>query len=576
LSAAQHLKTLKNAMPVVLVFLVFDAGGTVLASDKPELIGKNFAQSEYFQAALQRPNSSTLYVRPPFMSSRGSYAMNFARIVPDGLGKFDGLVVAGLDAEEFKVLLNSVLYRADTRASLIHSEGVPFLTAPNSIYVGGVDLVRPGSFFTQHINSGRETNVFSGTITFDGDERLIALQTIKPVSLAMDNSMVIAIDRPLKSILINWHRQALNFAAMFSTLLVVSGISLLFYQRRRINSSRSQSRHTKEREASVEALRHSEDRFRRLIKLSSDWYWEQDDQFRFVQLPGELDPKTRLANNAHVGRTRWEMGALNLTEADWEAHREMLRQRQEFRGFEMQRRSDDGSLIWRSISGMPIYDSQGIFRGYQGIARDITERKASEEQIKHLAFYDGLTQLPNRRLLMDRLDQSFAASKRSGCYGALIFLDLDNFKPINDLHGHEVGDLLLIEAATRLKNSLREADTAARFGGDEFVVVVNDLGLDKDESKVRATAIAENLRLKLVAPYVIAASLGGIPAPSIEHQCAASIGVALFKDHEVQADELIKRADIAMYQAKEAGRNAVLFYEPVTDLKISDVTAVQE
>lgn len=183
-----------------------------------------------------------------------------------------------------------------------------------------------------------------------------------------------------------------------------------------------------------------------------------------------------------------------------------------------------------------------------------------EEQIQQLAFYDALTKLPNRRLLDDRLSQAMTASKRSGHYGALMFLDLDNFKPINDIHGHGVGDLLLIEAASRLKNCVREVDTVARFGGDEFVVMLSELDADKTKSNSQAALIAEKIRAALSELYLLTIKHEGQADIHVEHRCTVSVGVVLFVSHEVNKDDLVKMADTAMYQAKESGRNQIRFY----------------
>jgi diguanylate cyclase (GGDEF)-like protein/PAS domain S-box-containing protein len=195
------------------------------------------------------------------------------------------------------------------------------------------------------------------------------------------------------------------------------------------------------------------------------------------------------------------------------------------------------------------------------IVHDITDRKVMEEQIQQLAFYDALTQLPNRRLLNDRLTQTMAASKRSNCYCALMFLDLDNFKPLNDAHGHVVGDMLLIEAANRLKSCVREMDTVSRFGGDEFVVMLGELDVDKSESTLQAKIVAEKVLQALSAPYRMKVNVEGLGESIVEHHCTASIGVAIFIDHEASADDTMNWADSAMYQAKEAGRNQIRFYE---------------
>lgn len=192
---------------------------------------------------------------------------------------------------------------------------------------------------------------------------------------------------------------------------------------------------------------------------------------------------------------------------------------------------------------------------------DITERRLIEDQVRQLAFHDALTKLPNRRLLNDHLMQAMAASKRSGCYGALMFLDLDNFKPLNDQYGHEVGDLLLIEAADRLKSRVREIDTVARFGGDEFVVMLRELDVDKVESTSQARIVAEKIRITLSEPYLLTIRREGKADTSIEHHCSASIGVALFIKHEASPEDILKWADTAMYQAKVAGCNLIRFYE---------------
>ena len=192
--------------------------------------------------------------------------------------------------------------------------------------------------------------------------------------------------------------------------------------------------------------------------------------------------------------------------------------------------------------------------------RDNADRKMAEEQIRNLAFYDTLTQLPNRRLLNDRLTQTMAASKRNGRYAAMMFLDLDNFKPLNDTYGHGVGDLLLIEVALRIKSCVREIDTVARFGGDEFIVMLSELNEDKAESTTEASNVAEKIRSALAEPYTLKFQQNG-KTESVEHHCTSSIGVVLFINHEASVDDLFKWADIAMYQAKAAGRDLIRFYE---------------
>ena len=559
--ASQHLKTLNDAMPGVYTFIVFNADGTVEASDKSELVGQNFSHRDYFQAVIKNPNPSTLYVRPPFITSRGNFTMNLARMIPGPQGEFAGVVVAALDAEEFKVLLDSVIYRPGIRAALIHGDGVPFLMAPNSKDVEGLDLVKPDSFFVQHLSSGRNANVFSGVFNYVGDERMVALQTVQDPSLSMDKPMVIVVDRRLQSMYASWKHEVFEYSLSIAILALLLAAALLLHQRQRGLAAHAKAQSEVERQTAVEALRQGEERFRSLIKLSTDWYWEQDEQFRFVRLSGDLDQKTRSANDAHVGKTRWEMGAVNLSEADWTAPRIKLQSHQEFHDFEMLRRNQDGSPRWTSVSGMPVFDTLGNFTGYRGVARDVTANKLSEEHIKHFAFYDGLTKLPNRHFLKNRLSLEFAASKRNQRYGALLFLDLDNFKPLNDKFGHEFGDLLLVEVADRLVACVREVDTVTRFGGDEFVLLLGNLSDTRDESMQQANQVAEKIRLSLAESYRLTVPQDAGSVATVEHRCTASIGVALFFDHEQSGEELLKQADMAMYQAKQAGRNTIRFYQ---------------
>ncbi len=220
----------------------------------------------------------------------------------------------------------------------------------------------------------------------------------------------------------------------------------------------------------------------------------------------------------------------------------------------------DGTTFWNYLTISPVRDDLGKLAHFIGVTRDITENKLMEDQVRQLAFYDPLTKLANRRLLNDRLSQVMNSSKRSACYAALMFLDLDNFKPLNDTHGHVVGDLLLIDAAARVKSCVREVDTVARFGGDEFVVMLSELDVDQAASKLQALNIAEKIRAALFKPYLLDINKDGEADATVEHHCSASIGVVVFLNHEGSQDELLEMADTAMYQAKEDGRNQIRFY----------------
>ena len=214
---------------------------------------------------------------------------------------------------------------------------------------------------------------------------------------------------------------------------------------------------------------------------------------------------------------------------------------------------------WLTINS--IVDASGAVHRWVALFTDMTERKAAADQIEHLAFYDQLTQLPNRRLMLDRLRHAFIASTRRKRKGALMLIDLDNFKTLNDTLGHAVGDQLLVKTAARLVASIRDGDTVARLGGDEFVVILEDLE-DGEQAALQAEGVAAKIHDNLGQPYQLNVAAEGAVAGKSIHHSTTSIGIALFDGDAISADELVKRADTAMYQAKAAGRNTLRFFDP--------------
>lgn len=212
-----------------------------------------------------------------------------------------------------------------------------------------------------------------------------------------------------------------------------------------------------------------------------------------------------------------------------------------------------GEVHWMQFSNRGIFNEQGQLTEIQSVGRDISDRKRMEEEVQKLAYQDPLTGLANRRLMLDRLRIALATSARSMQYGALLFLDLDKFKMINDTQGHADGDLLLVEVAKRISACVREVDTVARQGGDEFLVLVERLGDSLDEVSRTVAKIAETIRQALAKPYQI---------NHMHIHSSSSIGISLFCGQDKDVDELIKRADMAMYQAKDGGRNRTRFFDP--------------
>jgi diguanylate cyclase (GGDEF)-like protein/PAS domain S-box-containing protein len=233
---------------------------------------------------------------------------------------------------------------------------------------------------------------------------------------------------------------------------------------------------------------------------------------------------------------------------------------------EIWNRRKDGGEYPESLTITAVRDKGGKITNYVGTFSDITESKAAADEIKSLAFFDPLTELPNRRLLLDRLQQALASSARSGREGALLFIDLDNFKTLNDTLGHDMGDLLLQQVARRLDNCVREGDTVARLGGDEFVVMLEGLSEHALDAADQTRLVGEKILTLLNQPYRLQGH---------EYLNTPSIGATLFHAHQTGIEELFKQADIAMYQSKKAGRNTLRFFDPQMQRSINARVALE-
>jgi len=434
------------------------------------------------------------------------------------------------------------------------------------------------------------------------------------------------------------------------------------------------------RRSRIAALRESEERFRSLFELSSDWYWEQDEQYRFVRYSDNVDDKAGvLPSSTSMGFARWEQAGVDLNSADWEEHKAVCRAHKPFRDFTYRRVMPDGSSRWTSVSGLPAFDARGRFRGYRGVGMNITERRAAEEavrqseerfrllaenidqvfwlidphkkqvlyvspayetiwgrsredlhgnpvrwiravhredrkrilekimksqaelehdeefrivrpdgterhiqsrsfpirdqsgalyriagivqdvtirtqqdhRIRYLAYYDALTGLPNRVLVANRLEQAVLQAHRHAQMVAVFYVDLDDFKIVNDTLGHQAGDALLQQVSLRLRQALRTEDTVGRLAGDEFLILMRGFSSDADSARV-----AEKTLASLSLAFQVAGR---------EVHVSASIGISIFPRDAEDAEVLVRHADAALRSAKEEGRNTYRFFSRELD-----------
>lgn len=302
-----------------------------------------------------------------------------------------------------------------------------------------------------------------------------------------------------------------------------------------------------QRKQTEELLRASEERYRSLTHMSSDFFWETDAQHRLTSIVHGPSYAAAQIGRGIIGKHPWGVASVSPDQAGWAAHMAVLNSHLPFRDFEFARVMPDGGTRYFSVSGEPRFDASGAFLGYRGIGRDVTEIALARERIASLAYNDALTGLANRTSLGPALEQAIERTRRHRSKLAGVFMDLDGFKQINDMHGHAAGDAFLVEVARRLRRSLRASDIVARLGGDEFFVV-----LEQMQDAPAVERVVSKLAAEVLRPYDL---FGGVKA-----RVTASLGVSLFPDDAGDAATLMAHADKAMYMAKRAGKNAFCIF----------------
>jgi diguanylate cyclase (GGDEF)-like protein/PAS domain S-box-containing protein len=301
--------------------------------------------------------------------------------------------------------------------------------------------------------------------------------------------------------------------------------------------------------------REVDSRFQDFVELAADWFWETDADLRYKYLSAQYQTATGLSPESRLGYRRGEFRLDGPDDGNWSAHLTDLAAHRPFRDFRFAYLDATGQRRIALMSGRPVFDETGTFAGYRGVGRDITEEFRTRKQLEFLAHHDSLTGLPNRVTLKDRLERTLAAARRSGTGVAVLSVDLDDFKIVNDTLGHSAGDMLLCEGARRMTEVLREMDTVARVGGDEFTII---------QAESNGWQAASAAASRLIDRLTQTIEVGGEKV-----QCGASIGISLYPEDGQNVEELLRHADLALYKAKAKGRNSFCFFVPEMNEEVS-------
>lgn len=553
----QRLQSMAAPMTGVRSLSVVSRDGILIASNRSDFLGLNFREAERYQAMRRGADPNLLYVSHPFLSPDGVSSLAVGKVVLDAKGKLKGYVSAVLDPDYFSVLLESVLYAPDMRAALIHGDGQGVFRVPDSEGVAGMNFANtPTALFTRHIQSGQRTSLQEGMAVPSGQHSLAVLSSIQPNITPSNKSLVISLSRQVPVIYHDWERQSWIKLALFGAIAAVAGLGWLAIQWRQRAYAQLRRSHEAESSLADERLRESEERFRKLFEdtVQAVLLLENDRCTAANQAALAMHGMDCL--DQWVGRSLSELSP--LLQPDGQPSVEKAAQL-------AQAALEQGAceFEWTFIrpNGQTFIAHLVVTLIQQGgkdllhvVGTDITEQKKAREQVEFLAYHDALTGLPNRVLGQDRLQQALEVAKRQRNGLAVLYLDLDKFKYVNDSYGHAVGDALLKGVAMRLSLCLRAEDTVCRLSGDEFMVVLPEVLAYPQVSNLCARILSE-----LGAPFEL---------EGIQLFTSFSIGVALYPQDGSDSETLMLNADTALYEAKKAGQNLYRVFEPNMNVKL--------
>ncbi|SFG93929.1 PAS domain S-box-containing protein/diguanylate cyclase (GGDEF) domain-containing protein [Duganella sp. CF458] len=537
-SSNERLAQTARALKVDSMF-VLDANGTCIATsnlaEADFYVGRNFANRDYYIQSHASEEGQQYGVGRDGLSG----ALYYAHAVRDG-GRFLGVAVVKLNAGALAAMAGpSQAWVSDPNGVIIHSANAAL--RHQALPSARVNRLDPGQRRQRY---GRETFASIALEPWDAampavsriaNARVPSVLATRPLS---DGSLSVTVPRPLPALLHQgtrrfWLFMLIEFAG---SMLVAAATATALYLREKQKAD-ADLRVAATAFESLEgmAITDADHMILRVNRAYTDitGFSERD----------ALDRELLVCDEPALQQRIWDGVAAH---GAWQGEVWQLR------------KGGARFPCWLVVTA--VRDAAGEITHHVCALTDITERKASEQEIRNLALFDFLTQLPNRRCLMDRLQHALASSARTGQCGALLFIDLDNFKDLNDTLGHNVGDMLLQQAARRFVGCVRESDTVARLGGDEFVIMLENLSDDTELAAEQARAIGAKLLARQNEPYVMGPH---------QHSCTSSVGITVFRGEQESLEDLLKQTDLAMYQAKAAGRNTMCFFDPAMQTVVS-------
>jgi len=555
------LQSLEQAIPGVRSLAVMARDGTSVwtTADAVER-----AQDAAHRAALLPAaaviDPDTLSMSLPYEVTPGVFNIRLSMAVTGANGLAGATVSADLNPDYFDAVMRSALYAPDMNSAISESGGRRILYVPADPASMRRATAIADTFVRRHLASGLAESVLSGA-TSAGEQRLVVQRSMRPQGLRLDRALVISLGRSQSAIDAGWHRLAWTCALAWGLFGITAGISMALLQRRR-----------RSHEHAARAWADAQGLAAQKMEAALDgaslglWEWDMGENLRSVDARGAGMIGYTVDDTAQVNAWHQQIHPDDLPGLDQALAGYLAGKCQRY-DIEYRIRHRDGHWVWLQSRGKVVeHAADGTALRMLGTRMDISDRKQAEARIAHLAFYDGLTGLPNRRLLMDRLHQAIAKSARTAVHGAVLFIDLDNFKSLNDTLGHDIGDQLLEVVAQRLTHVIRGSDTVARLGGDEFVILLEALGTEEHAATTGAASVAAKVLETLSQPYV----LDGHAV-----RTTPSIGVVLFGAGPHPIGDLLRHADMAMYEAKADGRATWRFFDPRMQQALDTAAALE-